>query len=225
MDINIPEVNHIDLIEVCPLQGSLKLYGARLHCKTIQDLPYDPSTELSYDEAQTVKDYLNNDLAVTELVYKELEQEIKLREQLSSEYELDLRSKSDAQIAEAVITKEVYKLTGVWPQRDKVSEGHIYTYTIPEYIGFRTLKMQEVLEVVRCAEFVIDESGYLKLPDSIKNLKINIGNSIYQMGIGGLHSTEKSVSHYANEDYRLLDVDFESYYPCLLYTSPSPRDS
>ena len=215
-NINLPEVNHIDLIEVCPLQGSLKLYGARLHCKTIQDLPYEPSTQLTYDEAQNVKAYLNNDLAVTELVYRELEQEIKLREQLSSEYEQDLRSKSDAQIAESVITKEVYKLTGVWPKKPIINKGDIFYYSIPDYIGFRSLKMNEVLEVVRTAEFIIDESGYLTLSEQIKNLKINIGNSIYQMGMGGLHSTEKSVSHYADENYRLFDVDVESYYPRII---------
>src|SRR5688572_17711042 len=32
--IEIPPLNHVDLIEVAPLEASLKLYGGRLHCKT-----------------------------------------------------------------------------------------------------------------------------------------------------------------------------------------------
>ena len=35
-------VNCIDIMEVAPGQASLKLYGARLGTKKIQDLPYDP---------------------------------------------------------------------------------------------------------------------------------------------------------------------------------------
>src|ERR1035441_1734011 len=39
--------NHIDLIEVAPLTASLKTYAGRLHCKHMQDLPFDPNTKRS----------------------------------------------------------------------------------------------------------------------------------------------------------------------------------
>src|SRR5690606_30948938 len=39
--------DHIDLIEVAPLDASLKIYGARLHGKRLQDLPYDPNRYLT----------------------------------------------------------------------------------------------------------------------------------------------------------------------------------
>jgi len=42
-----PTINHIDLIEVCPLQGSLKKYAAKLHCEKMQDLPYHPDKILT----------------------------------------------------------------------------------------------------------------------------------------------------------------------------------
>jgi hypothetical protein len=50
------KTNHIDLIEVCPLKGSLKLYGARLHSPRIQDLPFDPLSELTEEEKIIVRD-------------------------------------------------------------------------------------------------------------------------------------------------------------------------
>ena len=37
---------HIDLFNVCPLRGSLKLYGARLHSPRIQDLPFPDNEPL-----------------------------------------------------------------------------------------------------------------------------------------------------------------------------------
>ena len=45
-DFKIFPTNTIDLMAVCPLKGSLKLYGARLHSKRIQDLPIDVNSPL-----------------------------------------------------------------------------------------------------------------------------------------------------------------------------------
>jgi hypothetical protein len=41
------QTSHIDLIEICPLRGSLKLYGARIHSPRIQDLPFDVNKDLT----------------------------------------------------------------------------------------------------------------------------------------------------------------------------------
>src|SRR6202012_4711916 len=41
-DFNTTFCNFVDVIEVCPLTGSQKLYAARLNCNHLQDLPYDP---------------------------------------------------------------------------------------------------------------------------------------------------------------------------------------
>ena len=52
-ELGLPEwqpKDHIDLIEVAPGAGSQKQYGARIHCKTIRDLPYDPDTWLTLDQ-------------------------------------------------------------------------------------------------------------------------------------------------------------------------------
>ena len=35
-------IDTIDLIDLCPLQSTLKIYGGRLHTKTMQDLPLPP---------------------------------------------------------------------------------------------------------------------------------------------------------------------------------------
>jgi hypothetical protein len=51
--------------------------------------------------------YCHNDLQVTRILYDELKPQIALREQMSKQYGLDLRSNSDAQIAENVIKHEL----------------------------------------------------------------------------------------------------------------------
>ena len=61
---------HIDLFNVCPLRGSLKLYGARLHSPRIQDLPFPDYQALSSEQIPVVQEYNCNDLDVTEQVFK-----------------------------------------------------------------------------------------------------------------------------------------------------------
>ena len=54
-NLKIYQTPHIDLIEVCPLRGSLKLYGARLHAPRIQDVPFDHYGNLTEEEKVIVR--------------------------------------------------------------------------------------------------------------------------------------------------------------------------
>jgi len=72
-------LNHIDLIEVAPLKASLKVYGGRLHCERMQDLPYDPSTALTASQMNETRFYCLNDLDLTALLCKELCPQLELR--------------------------------------------------------------------------------------------------------------------------------------------------
>ena len=38
--LEVPNINHVDLIEVAPLSASLKTYGGRLHTRRMQELPF-----------------------------------------------------------------------------------------------------------------------------------------------------------------------------------------
>jgi len=87
--------NHIDLIQVAPLKGSLKIYAGRLHCEKMQDLPIDPDAAITAEEAVILVEYCGNDLDNTILLRQEQAEKIALRMELSEQYKQDLRSKSD----------------------------------------------------------------------------------------------------------------------------------
>jgi len=126
----VTKINMIDIMEVCPGKGGLKLYGARWHCKTIAELPFSPYQDLTEEEKRQVKKYCENDLNVTELLYNKLEKQINLRRNMSNQLKMDLRSKSDAQIAEAIISKRIGnipKATGLQKE---------FTYKMPDFIQF-----------------------------------------------------------------------------------------
>ena len=210
------QFDHIDLIEVAPLRASLKIYSGRLHSQRMQDLPFVPGTVLSMDQIAIVRWYCLNDLAATGLLDDELDEEQSLRVAMSKEYDLDLRSKSDAQIAEAVIGHELELLNGMRSFRPDIPVGTGYRFNVPHFLQFRTPLMNWVCQTVANTWFVIDETGSIGLPPQLKDLDIKMGGSVYRMGIGGLHSTEKSAVHVSDQQYVLKDVDVESFYPRII---------
>jgi hypothetical protein len=211
----IHQTRHVDLIEVCPLKGSLKTYGARLHAKHLQDLPFDPHQLLTAQEAATVREYNFNDLDLTLLVWNNLKEQIDLRTKLSEEYKTDLMSKSDAQIAEAVIGSEIKKITSKYPSKPTIDDSTIYSYKPPSYLRFQTPLLEYVFNVVCNAKYTL-EYGVVKVPNEVKELNIHINKSTYRLGNGGLHSSEKNECYVADDSFILVDNDVASYYPMII---------
>jgi hypothetical protein len=222
--INIPkQIDHIDLISVAPGVASLKIYGARLHCKTLLDMPVDHTAYINEAELEIMKSYNRNDLEITRQLYDALRKPLDLREEMSREYGVDLRSRSDAQIAEVVINQEVHKLTQSKHNGCDVV-GQRFSFKTPSYIKFKTPELQKVLETVSASIFTVPESGHVPLPNALAQTQIKLGTSIYQLGIGGLHSTEQSISHFTTDQKFLVDRDVVSYYPMIILNQRlSPR--
>lgn len=210
------DFNHIDLIEVAPLAGSLKIYGGRLHSKRMQDLPFPPHSELTREKEAIVRWYCANDLDMTADLYRSLQKDIKLRESLGAQYKMDLRSKSDAQIAESVIVSELTRLTGVKPQRSKILAGTCYFYQPPAYLQYRSETLQWVLSQICNTPFIVEEGGTIPLPDILRDTKFRVNETEYQIGIGGLHSCEAHTAQIADAEYCLIERDVASYYPFII---------
>lgn len=208
--------DHIDLIEVAPLRANLKIYGGRLHAPRMQDLPFHPEATLSPPQQDIVRWYCVNDLTQTGFLHESLKEQIALREAMGREYGMDLRSRSDAQVAEAVIAHEVQKLNGQRPQKPEIAVGTRYRYKIPHFIKFETPLMNWALERIYYADFVVSEDGAVGMPEALKEMELKIANSVYRMGIGGLHSSEGTSAHVTDHNWILSDRDVVSYYPAII---------
>lgn len=215
-------VNHVDLIEVAPGMVSLKIYGGRLGTKTLQELPIEPDAEISPEQRKTLMLYCRNDLRNTKAVSDELAKQIALRRTMSDElgYDehgnpVDLRSKSDAQIAEAVLKHRVKQATGLTPRKWPIAYDSFH-YEPPPHIQFYTQELKDALNLIASAKLVVQETGHVKMPSEISKLTIKIGKTRYKLGIGGLHSQESEVTHYADDEVLLRDIDVRSYYPNLM---------
>lgn len=210
-------VNQIDLIELTALGPGLKVCAGRLHAKKMQDLPFKAGTWLSEDQIAILRAYCINDLDNTELLYRSLVKQIELRETMGVRFGIDLRSLSDAQMAEAIISAEIKRITGrKYLSRTTIDPDTTYRFQTPHFIKYSTPLMNHMLAIVQNAVFGLNPGdGSILMPPELSNV-IHIGNGKYKLGIGGLHSQEKSIAHVADDEYFIADTDATSYYPFLI---------
>lgn len=214
--VEITGIDHIDLIEVAFGQGSLKLYGGRLHSRKLQDLPIEPEAHISPADRVRLSDYCGNDLETTADLRVHLTPQIALRETMTATYGVDLRSKSDAQIAEAVIKSELQRLISVMVKKPNIPAGTRFHYQAPAFVQFLSPELQALKQEILFADFVIADTGQPIEPACLANRVITIGKSAYRMGIGGLHSSETTTAHFADDNTLLIDRDVASYYPAII---------
>jgi len=213
--VQIQHRHHIDLINVAPGVGiSLKMYGARMHCTTLQELPIDPSKVLNNDEMYAISVYCRNDLELTKNLFLALGDQISLRRDMSAQYNIDLMSKSDAQIAEAVIRRE---LADTGTQIGTLRQPASVKYTPPNYIEFKSAGLKSLMRKAVSLDYIIGhETGKLHIPEELAKVPVAIGGRQYKIGVGGLHSMEKCQSVEAPQFGVLAEVDVASYYPNMI---------
>ena len=217
VNLEIPSAwDHIDIINVAPGIASLKIYGGRLGFHTIQDLPIDPSASIGPELRDIMRLYCHNDLYTTQALCNYLKPQIELREQMSEQYNTDLRSKGDAQIAETILKLEVGKITGKTYKKPILPDNYSFFYKDPQIVGFETPELHFMFRRLLNTEFTLLKSGSVAMPLWLKSEKIKIGNAEYQMGIGGLHSCEKSQYVEPSKDELLFELDVTSYYPNII---------
>jgi hypothetical protein len=218
-------LDHVDLMQVSPgspQMPSLKIYAGRLHSKRMQELPIEVDARIGPNERQVMLAYHENDLDVTIDLANELKTQVNLRTIMSREYGVDVRSKSDAQVAEAVIKKELERALGRKLYAPDIESGSFY-YRVPSYVKFETLQMQAALEKIRTTKVHVTHAGTVECPE-LRALTVTINGRSYQMGLGGLHSQEANISHYSDDRVVLKDRDVTSYYPrSILLQGMTPK--
>jgi hypothetical protein len=211
-------IDQIDIKELTALSPGLKKCAARLHAPKLQDLPFKPGTDLTLEQCVVLKRYNVNDLDNTQIVYISKLDVIELREEVGKKYKVDLRSKSDAQMAEAIIKAEYIRRTGdKFIKPVEIAHGTMYRFKTPSFVHFQTPYLNSVLKAIQDAAYIVGtyEGGILNPPE-LANMKLTIGNLTYQVGIGGLHSQESNISYVADDEYFIADTDATSYYPTLI---------
>lgn len=226
----IRNLDHVDVMEVAPgVRVGLKTYAGRMHSRKMQDLPYNPNEPTTWPMRVNLDTYCSNDLQVTRDLRTTVAKRLQLREAMGERYGVDLRSKSDAQMAEAIIKARLPFI----PEKRQILHGFTFQYEPAPFIRFSTPELQQAYELIKRAVFTVNDVDQLRtapgeevydtdgkkiktgiiMPPELKALVITIGGNQYQLGIGGLHSKESAVQ-YHGPGLRMDDV--ASYYPSLI---------
>lgn len=208
------EYDHIDLKEVPPgVMMSLKTYEGRMHSPTLQDMPFDHTEEIFDDpkKRKIVENYCWNDIDETERLFDTVRKEIDLRIALGETYDLDLRSKSDAQAAEAILKKQVGIKNG-----EKFVPRAVH-YTAPEFIKTDSLEIIQLIDNLEHTEFVINRANGSPILPEWMGKPFTLAQGVYKFGLGGLHS-QHDINYYDESDdkYEISDIDAASYYPNIM---------
>jgi hypothetical protein len=129
--------------------------------------------------------YCFNDLDNTELLYNSLLEQIKVREDTGARYNLDLRSHSDPQMAEAIISTEIKRITGQKKiPMTTLLPGTWYRYKPPAFVQFQTPMLNAVLQKVCNAVFFVSETdGNIIMPKELAEDTVKINKAEYPSGI------------------------------------------
>ena len=201
----------VDLIEVAPSFVGLKAYGARMHMPRLQDLPFEHDQPITPEQEPVVQEYCFNDVETTAELLRQLEKELLLRVEMSRRYGVDMRSRSDSQMAE-----QAY-ISSMGLRRQENTVPATVRYTPPEFLRFHTPELQALLERVAGHTFTMNQhTGHVVLPGFLGAQTIKFGAGEYQLGVGGIHSVhDRQVCHVAGDDV-ICDIDAASFYPSII---------
>lgn len=201
----------IDLIEVAPSFVGLKAYGARMHMPKLQDMPIHHAEFITAEQEPIIQEYCHNDVDTTEELCRRLEGQLMLRIDMSRKYGVDMRSKSDSQMAEQayISSMNLRRADNKIPQTIK--------FAAPDFLKFRDANLQRLLDRVKAHTFSMNPAtGHVVLPDFLGKEIVKFNAGTYQLGVGGIHSThDKSICYVAGEDV-ITDIDGASFYPSII---------
>lgn len=192
---------------------SLKSLGIQLGYPVVQELPYRPDSILTIKDLPKLREYNQiHDLGILELLTIEMENEIKLRSNISSEYKLNCWSWDAPKIASEALLQDYCRITNknLKQVRDLRFEKPIL-YLNKCLEGFDP---EFKLPIFKQLWFDILQSKNSYSKDLLVNEKNT--NIILTYGVGGLHSVNENEQYYTDKDYQIVTSDVASLYPNLI---------
>jgi hypothetical protein len=119
-------------------------------------------------------------------------------------------------MGERMIKIGVERLTKQRVEKTAFKGAYKFRYQVPDFIEFKTPLLQNILKQIRETDIEVSDTGSVKFPEEFKKFKIEIGQSSYKLGLGGLHSQEKSRAEFSDENWQLVDFDVGSQYPSII---------
>lgn len=213
--IDLFKIHHFDNVSK---STSLKKLEIAMQSRNVEDLPFDPHTNLTFDQMDVVLHYGCHDVSETLKFTHHSREQIEFRDTLLEQYpDLgDVLNFNDTKIGKKFFEREL----------EKVSPGICYTRNeqrrrvprqtrrpvlplkdaILDKVYFQSEGFQNVLERMKSSQIVQTKGAFDDLVAMFDGIE-------FSFGTGGIHASRHNESVYPNDEYALIDVDVSSYYP------------
>lgn len=187
---------------------SLKGLAIQLNYPVVQELPFDPAMSLNHAQIDELRHYNSvHDLGITELLYNSMLKEVKLRQYISTTYNLKCFSWDAPKMASELLLQEYCKITKQEPKYVKsLKFEHKNKLELPE-INFQMDCFKELYKEM--SNSLNEFSKEIVLLHNNTTLKLTYGK-------GGLHSVNKNESYYEDNNNCIVTSDVASLYPNLI---------
>lgn len=227
-------VKHIDLLRVYHFDNiakrtSLKWIQYMLDWHNLQDMPIKHDDEITENQMDDILFYCHNDVESTYELFKlaKREERFELREKIGKQFGFKCTNWSDTKIGDQMnlysyanilnIPKAKIKEYVFTEKHNKGWKGVIkLSECIPDYIHFKTEKMNTYLEMMKTIEIIPEHKGDKKKKQEKQEWPITINNTKYTVALGGLHSCETARIVEPTKYQWLIDADVASMYPTAI---------
>jgi hypothetical protein len=153
---------------------------------------------------------------VTADIYHRLLGALEVRQHLSERYNIDLRSRSDASIAEAVLCAEYQKRTGIDKKHMKrmVLQPASAKYVSPAWAS--KIQNRDTLAWLNSLRQPIAIRADGRPEQAGAQRKIVIAGKAYRTGVGGLHSVSLPCIMGSDDVVAITEADVVSNYPAII---------
>ena len=157
--------------------------------------------------------YNLNDVFIVAEMTRLFSDEIKLRYSISNAYELDVLNSSRSDMADKLFIKFYSDFSNLQPYqwRGKKTERTNMSFkkVIFDNVQFKTKELQDFLNDIKTVSIT-------RTSKSEFERKVTIGNTIYTMATGGLHSEDKPRNLRSGKDFKYVHYDISSFYPSIM---------
>lgn len=208
----------IDLFQILGgprIAGSLKSHEVRLGMPDVQDLPFEPGTDLSPTQLKELIAYCQHDVNATEALFHDVQDLIEVRIRVNDCFRY-LRGSalrlSNSGIAEKVMREEVQSRAGI--KMHAIRKPERFTFNpnnkIDSVINFDSKHNQALLERLR-HHSPFEPSEWLDGLNTGYTFKI--ASHDIALGRGGVHTI---IPAKVIQSENIVEFDVDSYYPSLL---------
>jgi prophage maintenance system killer protein len=190
---------------------SLKAVEIAINFENVQDIPFDESHDIVFDEVDSVLEYNLNDVTATRKFYLLTVDMIDMRKRLGNRYGINLRNANDPKIGQEIFGRQIARKKGFQYRYLREMRTYRHTINIGEcilpYIQFQSKEFSVLLEDLKQTEITTTYDAFEK--------SVIYKGARYDYGTGGIHGCIQSGIYEEDELYTIIDIDVKSYYPNL----------